>query len=287
MPLSAAIAPTTVSQTADNTTALSPGPSSAPSGVPWPSTEKRQGRPAITVKPATAYVDPSGHVVPVLNVVDTDPKPSVLPKAVPFRNKPPTLEPALSSPRSAEFAMIPVKPAEDADPADSFGILSPTSTEFASNPFDRSALLASLGMGSMRPEEEAPRRSLSLRKQKQQQATKQPDTHLGPTRPLRGKISSPSLREQQQLQSLQAKIEASLPTRTSPTTQPSEEDEPLMSPRATEFTQNPFALALNVPSITTTTAKDDASSRHVDEDPRSPVAQKGASPITRNIYTFL
>lgn len=298
MPLSAARAPTSDSKAADGLSALSPGPSSAPSGVPWPSTDRRQGRPSVSVKPATAYVDPSGHVVPVLNIVDAESKPAErlsLPKPLPFRNKPPTQEPAVSSPRSAEFAMTPIKPAEDADPADSFGILSPTSTEFASNPFDRSALLASLGMGSMGPDEQAPRRSLSLQKQKAQPVSKQPDSHLDPAstdggRPLRGKISSPSLREQQQLQSLQAKIEASLPTRTLPNPQSSaEEDEPLMSPRATEFTQNPFALALNIPSITTTSpqpASNDAT-RKIDEDPRSPVAQKGASPITRNIYTFL
>ncbi|EME48642.1 hypothetical protein DOTSEDRAFT_67625 [Dothistroma septosporum NZE10] len=290
IPLTAAMASNARDQTTDDLTALSPGPSSAPSGVLWPSIDKRADRPALALKPATAYVDPSGHVVPVLNVVDTDTKsaePLSLPEALPLRSQLTSSKPALSSPRSAEFAMIPVKPAEDADPADSFGILSPTSTEFATNPFDRPALLASLGMGSMRPEEEAPRRSLSLRKQQQQLS--KPDAHLGASagRPLRGRVSSPSLREQQQLRSLQAKIEASLATRTSPATQLSAGDEPLISPRATGFTRNPFSLALNIPSVTTASPKDQAASKHIDEDPRSPVAREGASSITRNIYTFL
>ena len=99
---------------------------------------------------------------------------------------------------------------------------------------------------------------------------------------LRGKISSPNIREQQQLQHLQVKIEALLPHRNSHAPSTNGIDEALKSPRATEFTQNPFALSLSVPADSTTTEAPHSS----DSDPRSP-AQKGVSPITRNILDVL
>ncbi|KAG9551581.1 hypothetical protein KCU86_g20579, partial [Aureobasidium melanogenum] len=93
---------------------------------------------------------------------------------------------------------------------------------------------------------------------------------------LRPKISAPSLSEQQELQDMQSKLEAELT-----------HDEPdfmdaLTSPRAFEFTQNPFA---NLPGESdaqrsTTTAVNGM------EDPRSP-PQKGAFPIQRNIFDVL
>ncbi|GIZ39751.1 hypothetical protein CKM354_000312300 [Cercospora kikuchii] len=270
--------------------AVSPGPSSAPSGFPWPLSDKpaasNGGQLNTTAAHTGPFVDPSGHVVPVIALsnpaaVETVPgqrfsRQTTLPAPAPVL----ALLPPVTSPRSTEFAMAPIRPSEQVDPGDDFGIMSPTSTEFAANPFDRSALLASLGMGTMRADEETPRRSLSLRNRD--------NRHLPPPakpeRTLRGKISSPSLREQQRLRELQAQIEANLHIReNSPTGVAQEDSDALMSPRATSFTENPFALALETPA---------ASAAHTNpprltvQDPRSP-SQKGASPITRNILDVL
>ncbi|KAH9845082.1 Dual specificity phosphatase, catalytic domain [Teratosphaeria destructans] len=278
------------------------GPSSAPSGVRWPLSDQppppvptQRGRGISAVKPATAYVDPSGHIVPVLNVVE----PEFSPDSSPFPVVPPELhhddqdsatptESLLASPRSAEFAMTPLQPSKEVEPADDFGLMSPTSTGLSSSPFDRSALLASLGMGSMQADNPASNVALPSRSRPQVQSAVHSEPAFQPARTLRGKISSPSLREQQELQSLQARIEASLPHRPVSTASYGTMDDALMSPRATEFTKNPFALALSTPD-----EKDKAQHLAADEaprdtstDPRSP-AYTGVSPITRNILDFL
>ncbi|CAK3982505.1 Tyrosine- phosphatase MSG5 [Lecanosticta acicola] len=310
VPLSAAAVPSTKAATEGDAPAISPGPSSAPSGVAWPVEDKQRSRTVSAAKPATAYVDPSGHVVPVLKIIEVD---ASNPRLAPIRRSisgdvvpEPSREPTPTPPRATEFAMAPLQPSEEVESSDSFGIMSPTSTEYTSNPFSRSALLATLGMGSMRADEETPRRSISLRnrerqqvqQQQQQQQQTQGQKSLGaqPAPRLRGKISSPTLREQQQLQHLQAQIEATLPVRHAhaPATQYDKDlvvvDDALMSPRATEFTSNPFALALSIPAAAATTAATspgtDDSLRISDVDPRSP-AHKGASPITRNIMDVL
>jgi tyrosine-protein phosphatase len=124
---------------------------------------------------------------------------------------------------------------------------------------------------------------------------------------LRGKVSSPSIREQKELQRMQADIEARLhieqqqqqqqqpqhhEQRQSKPEQRSENvtlpmfegfGEALMSPRATEFTENPFAMTLSPPEPTVPAAEQHKTS---DQDPRSP-AHKGVSPITRNIGDVL
>lgn len=287
-PLSAVVAPANRAATDENT-AVTPGPASAPL-APWAINGKgvsSRNRAVSAVKPATAYVDPSGHVVvPVLKVISADSPyaqtPPVKP-AEPAETTPETIaDPTPSSPRSSHFAMTPLTPPEEVDPADSFGIMSPTSTEFSSSPFDRLSLLASLGMGSMRADEETPRRSLSLRNRaKSQTAGQNTDLQPGGERRLRGKISSPNLREQQQLQNLQAKIEATLPARLSPQTE-FNDMHALMSPRATEFTDNPFALPLPPDNNASSSVGDTSPAA----DPRSP-ALKGANPITRNILDVL
>ena len=296
-------------QASESMPAFSPGPSSAPSGMPWPTKGSGQRARAISaVKPGTAYVSPAGRIVPVvplLNVVEPE---SAEPKPI-RKKKPPTLnlkrkerepepEPttpteAMKSPREEEFHLTPLQPSPYFDAADSFGIMSPTSSEFTTNPFDRSALLAQLGMGPVGRQEESPRRSISLRSKPKPPPSEDPAPQTTSTEPrrisrLRGKISSPSIREQHQLQSLQAKISASLPHRTA---QPSSlsPDDALMSPRATEFTQNPFALALSIPPEQQQSRQQEVA----DEPPQSPVAdprspaQTGISPITRNILDVL
>ena len=246
------------------------------------------------MKPGSAYINTSGRIiptVPVLNIVEAEP---FLKNGQIAQAQTPNLSPdsdsttpteLTTSPRTEEFAMTPLQPSPDVDPADSFGLMSPSSTEFASSPFDRSVLLAQLGMGSMNPDD-PPRRtaSLKLRPRPIQQVD---STRLAqPDRPprLRGKISSPSLREQQQLQSWQATLEASLPNRAAQPSSVDNIDEALMSPRATEFTQNPFAISLSVPAAAAAATEETPST--TDFDPRSP-AQKGVSPITRSILDVL
>jgi tyrosine-protein phosphatase len=276
---------------------VSPGPSSAPSGVPWPISDKlvTQRKTSVgAMKPAGPFVDTSGHVLsglPVVEVVAPDKRASepvgrtnshaTTPKA--------EVEPEpVSSPRSTEFAMAPLQPPKDVDPADAFGILSPTSTEFTINPFDRSSLLASLGMGSMQDDEAPTRQRASLRTRQcpQQQSTQETRITEPHPRKLRGKISSPSIREERELRSLQAKIEANLLLRNRSFTPPDEGDanaEALLSPRATEFTSNPFTFS-TIPPASVAEPSEDPRSPIVD--PRSP-AQKGANPITRNILDVL
>lgn len=280
-------------ETAEALAAFNLGPSSAPSGKPWlpkgNPTNGQRARAISAVKPGTAYVNTSGRVVPVVPVLkvvepETAPTPAAA-KPTPLsddnREESGSATPteAMQSPRSGEFAMTPLQPSPDVDPADAFGLMSPSSTEFSSSPFDRPTLLASLGMGSVRQQDDVPRRTSSLKSRpKPQQHSERSDSLLTSQPPrLRGKISSPSMREQQQLQSMQAQLEASLPH--------SDSAEPLMSPRATEFTQNPFALALPAPSPHPHAPPEDPP-RTPGVDPRSP-AHKGVSPITRSILDVL
>ncbi|KAK5696014.1 tyrosine/serine/threonine protein phosphatase [Elasticomyces elasticus] len=274
-------------------TAVTPGPSSAPlhqmrnqAAIPVPT---RLTRAVSTSKRASAYVDPSGHVIPVLQIVAADsvestPEKITAPPTDLFREDSGSTTPTdpLSSPRSAEFAMTPLIPSKSVESADDFGILSPT-TEFSSSPFDRPALLASLGMGSMQPED-TPRRALSLRSQpKPQPASTTSGLAPSPAGKLRGRISSPSLREQQRLKSFQAQIEAKLSLTngaSSPTV--GGVDDALMSPRATEFTKNPFAF----PAIVPDTQEPNFTPNEPASDPRSP-AQAGVNPITRHISDVL
>ncbi|KAK0847481.1 tyrosine/serine/threonine protein phosphatase [Friedmanniomyces endolithicus] len=306
VPLSASMAETSQQVPLDNELpAVTPGPASAPSGVRWPTSHSiipplptRLTRAVSSSKRASAYVDPSGHVIPVLRVEEADTAESkprtvqVLPAAQEVREEssPATLTAALASPRNTEFAMTALQPSHDVDSADAFGILSPTTTELASSPFDRPALLAALGMGSMQPED-APRRALSLRSRPKPQATGSPSpSGLAPAsqdRRLRGKISSPSLREQERLKSLQARIQAQLSLSNgggAPSPAFGGLDGALMSPRAMEFTKNPFAFPATV-SESSLEATGEVPSSPV-SDPRSP-AQVGGSPITWSILDVL
>ncbi|OQO00876.1 hypothetical protein B0A48_13563 [Cryoendolithus antarcticus] len=279
--------------------ALSPTPSSAPLVAPWLTSttgSKQIHSEPESMRVSSPYVDTSGHVVPILKVVEPERIDSTVQTSLFLSekdNEATTPTGSMPSPRSAEFAMTDLKPPAEVDSEDAFGLMSPTATEFKSSPFDRPALLAQLGMGSMRQQDDLPLRTRSLRS-----ATPQPNAHTNGQnlqtpngRRLRGKISSPSLREQQQLRQAQADIESKLhreqQSRLVP--QGSTEhafgglDDALMSPRATEFTQNHFAT---LAPISTEASVDDGAPRTVDLDPRSP-AQVGVSPITRNIGDVL
>jgi tyrosine-protein phosphatase len=147
--------------------------------------------------------------------------------------------------------------------------MSPRASEFSQSPFDRESLLGALGMGSavlpqLRPQRLAPSAPKSQKK-------------VPKSLTLRPKISAPSLSEQQELQNMQSKLEAELT-----------HDEPdfmdaLASPRAFEFTQNPFA---NLPGESSDAEKPTNTAVNGKEDPRSP-PQKGAFPIQRNIFDVL
>ncbi|KAK5132398.1 hypothetical protein LTR08_009128 [Meristemomyces frigidus] len=268
--------------------AVSPGPSSAPSGLKWlvndqapliPAKSTQRIRAMSAIKSAYANVDPSGNLVPVVNI--SRPEGEDVTQSM---DVPPTPTEPLVSPRSEEFAMTPLQPSREVDPEGSFGLMSPTSTDFLSSPFDRSTLLASLGMGLVQSGD-PPRRALSLRSRSGLQEDNARLSSLAPgsTSRLRGKISSPSLREQHQLKSLQAEIGATLPPRHGPaSTAFGGMDDALMSPRATVFTKNPFALSFAAPDAPVAVGV----LQSPNSDPRSP-AQTAVSPITRNILDVL
>ncbi|KAF2741806.1 hypothetical protein M011DRAFT_454272 [Sporormia fimetaria CBS 119925] len=120
---------------------------------------------------------------------------------------------------------------------------------------------------------------------------------------IRTRFSSPNMREQRKLHKLQTEMEALLPSRSPKVPQALDDLDALMSPRAEEFTRNPFHLHLQSPTDETSPASSTEtiidvsksnewkqpvkfSSSKVAEDPRSPV-QPGGSPIVRNIWDVL
>lgn len=184
----------------DDSLAMSPGPSSAPSGVPWPlseelSTPKDESR--TTHKEGAAYVDPAGHVVPVVRIIEAGSGPQ--PRRIsPVRPRPRSLiltssrsvEPdesssPLVSPRSAEFGVTPLQPSPRVKSEDVFGLMSPQVTEFSHSPLDRDALLGALGMGS------------TFHSNHQQ--TPKSNRHSMTEHPLRPKLSGPSISETRRL----------------------------------------------------------------------------------------
>lgn len=124
-------------------------------------------------------------------------------------------------------------------------------------------------------------------------------------RGIRSRFSSPNMREQRKLHKLQTEMEALLPQKASQPTQTADDLDALMSPRAEEFTRNPFHFNLlspvddPSPASSNETIKEGHSfndwkdlptqqvtPQKVAEDPRSPV-QTGSSPIVRNIWDVL
>lgn len=205
------------------------------------------------------------------------------------------------SPRSDEFHMAAVGndvTATATQNHNSSGIFSPFTLPFSQNPFDR-----------LNTSPERPTEGLSLHEQIRQMPSFHPspsppqsktpqsrNDSLEPTAPvttprqrsIRTKFSSPSLREQIRLQQLQTQIEAQLPH--SPGSQHSLDDiDALMSPRATEFTVNPFHELL-YPRTASPQPQVEPNSpgtpKSVESDPRSP-AQHGISPIIRSIFEVL
>jgi tyrosine-protein phosphatase len=229
----------------------------------------------------------------------------------------------LMSPRSEEFGMIGVPKEKEARNDDSFGLFSPMQTEFPEIQYPSHVLTrASATIIQPFPSlvDSPPRTTSEVSPApavkgfsffEQPKPEPEPFSIMSPTtttfprdfplrqenssplmdltrltprknvpRPLKTKFSSPSLQESRRLQRLQDELE---PKRHM------DDLDALMSPRATEFTANPFHDLLAVkaavpafeePQKTPTTPASAAS------DPRSP-AQHGISPITRNIFDVL
>lgn len=120
---------------------------------------------------------------------------------------------------------------------------------------------------------------------------------------VRSRFSSPNMREQRKLHKLQTEMEAMIPRVAPQPTQTVDDLDALLSPRAEEFTRNPFHFDLKSPidevspTSSNETVKDGKRTEWTEkrqwtpqkslvEDPRSPV-QTGSSPIVRNIWDVL
>lgn len=245
----------------------------------------------------------------------------------------------LMSPRATEFHMTPLKPrlAQDEDP---FGLTSPTRMESAGNPFDIPTLAvlttaesedrhpsfqailppahhtfngfasldgtaqAPFGMPTARPNAGLPTpRGARIPEERQSQGHAFLST---PANAIRTRFSSPNMRERRELQKLQTEIQSKLP-KSDVAQHPVDDVDALMSPRAEEFTKNPFHFELHSangdssPVSSNGTIKDGRNGHDWSEppppprqwttekaaiDPRSPV-QTGNSPIVRNIWDVL
>jgi tyrosine-protein phosphatase len=124
-----------------------------------------------------------------------------------------------------------------------------------------------------------------------------------PAKTIRTRFSSPNMREQRKLHKLQTEIQSKLPPASSQ--HAADDIDALMSPRAEEFTRNPFHFELHTadedtsPASSNETIKEGRNGHDWSEplprqwtpekatvDPRSPV-QTGSSPIVRNIWDVL
>lgn len=233
----------------------------------------------------------------------------------------------LESPRSAEFAMSPFRPGED-DP--SFGITSPRETTFAPSPLrisprhqlpfappqEQSLSMAPLapaeadsmlGLTSPRATSFAssmssafpfPPRVVPLRPSAENHKL---DAEAGSDlRSQLGFSNNKSATDLYANYALNQPVQPLQPRRSpSPlAVSPPKQEQPdfgdaLMSPRATEFTSNPFREALSTPPVQplsndgeTVVAGGSEEATPVPHDPRSPPL-KGSSPIPRNILEVL
>ncbi|USP78270.1 hypothetical protein yc1106_05544 [Curvularia clavata] len=126
-----------------------------------------------------------------------------------------------------------------------------------------------------------------------------------PGKTIRTRFSSPNMSEQRKLHKLQTEIQSKLPKASVPQ-HAADDIDALMSPRAEEFTRNPFRFEIQSPGedaspVSSNETIKDGRNGHVaweepvsrqwtpekaTADPRSPV-QTGVSPIVRNIWDVL
>jgi len=277
--------------------------------------------------PVTPYVDPKGHVVPMVTVFQKDapatPPPDSNQESVDgaksLKRKTPNFSrqlplrrdydtdspmtdapmfPTILSPRAEEFHMVGIQKFESNAPSsDMFGILSPLTTEFPKNPFEKfDSRAADRQTGfSFFPPAPSEAEPLSLKsptsstfplRNDSLQPTLSLDTPPQRKQGLRTKFSSPNLQESRRLQHIQQNIEASLPQVASSPTRSFDDLDALMSPRATEFTVNPFHDLLAVKDSSEEPERSPVTPTSSDIDPRSP-AIHGISPITRSIFDVL
>jgi len=245
---------------------VSPGPSSAPSGLTWPSSDIRTeaGRDERAQSVPQASPMNESFTSPTLQVPGEKKRPHSLRFETSFGSLDP--DTIMISPRSEQFAMASLQPSAEVAPEDHFGLMSPSTTEFHHSPLDRAALLGSLGMGSSMADEPTRKRPQNFSyPQRRSIAPTQPLPPPSPLDPSRDDSSSPAT----------TVIEIAAPP-----IGIEDSFSALMSPRATEFTLNPFGVS------SSDQAKTADNARITNDDPRSP-AQKGASPINRNIANFL
>ncbi|KAF4555532.1 Tyrosine-protein phosphatase pmp1-like protein [Elsinoe fawcettii] len=256
--------------------AVTPGPSSAPSGLSWPMTEsktqtitpdRKDGR-ALSVPGVSSLLENATDN----GLTDVNNSPGrrrssekKRPQSLRFDSThvstiPEAVGPLLS-PRSEEFAMTALQPPAEIAAEDKFGIMSPTTSSFNHTPLDRDALLGSLGMGSALGQDTSRRRTQNF------------------SFPFRKSILNASAAEvaigfngTRNGNTVKQTLVVPSPTVDSLL-------DPLLSPRASSFTLNPFSHS--VP-----TGPSPLSARLNDEDPRSP-AQQGSNPIVRNIADAL
>jgi tyrosine-protein phosphatase len=241
----------------------------------------------------------------------------------PMTDAPPPPLPDLMNPRSEEFGMIGMPKEVGSRNDDAFGLFSPMKTEFDSGILARATASSIQPFPSLMDElpkavkDEAPTPAAASGQLSgfsffpQQQSEPEPFSIMSPTttsfprdfllrsgnpiptidpsrltprknvlRPLKTKFSSPNLQESRRLQKLQDELD---PKRHM------DDLDALMSPRATQFTSNPFHDLLSVKSTEPeieVPQKTPATPTSSESDPRSP-AQHGISPITRNIFDVL
>ncbi|KIW01209.1 uncharacterized protein PV09_07256 [Verruconis gallopava] len=318
----------------------------------------------VSVVSDTPYVDPKGHIVPMVHVIEQDDeshgieqekqapthidpnlaastksqkrKTPNFSRQLPLRQDrdgdstmvdapapPPLLN--VTSPRSEEFGMIGLPKRSDIQHHDSFGLFSPMRTEFPDVP---AAVLSQTAPTTVQPFPslaDAPAASAQTKPSvttentgfsgfsffERQRTPTEPFSIMSPTsssfprdfplrsenstqttdssrltprknppRALNTKFSSPNLHERRRLQKLQNELDPK---------KHMDDLDALMSPRATQFTSNPFHELLTVKTGDTPVEaleKAPVTPTPSDSDPRSP-AQLGISPITRNIFDVL
>ena len=216
---------------------------------------------------------------------------------------------SLTSPRSSEFAMTGIGPPKALQNDDGFGLTSPRENlSFASQ--------------VQLPQRSSPNPQLSTKKEaafaslhSPTHSVSQPHTQLsipsitghGPTNPTDGASDRRKLRSKLGMStssSYDMRSEFLLAAKARELAQPllrgplehrdsfhqaTQDDmaEALMSPRATEFTRNPFAdalgLAVESDQQSSTVSRPERTEAAEEKDPRSPVQKAGSSPIVRNI----
>jgi len=265
--------------------AITPGPSSAPSGLLWPLVPKAMS--TSTEEVETARKDGRANSVPDTPPRIEEPKEQqTSPKMPKEKRRPRSLRfdsgqnsllpnPSMAqiisgaepSPRSQQFAMTALQPARDVAPEDKFGLLSPSTNQFRHSPLDRDVLLGSLGMGAAIIDDSSRKRPQNFSfPQRRSIIPSQPVPDGGES--MTKNISLP--------------LGATATTVIRVTGPPADDEEDhlraLTSPRASEFTLNPLKANESTASSSENTMSKD--------DPRSP-PQKGANPITRNIADLM